>query len=76
MTADPPKIRMVGDPVLHAVCRPVTEFDAALADLVDDMFAAMAIARGSGSPRRRSASDLAVFVYDCPDADGIQHAAM
>ena len=73
MSAELPKIRMVGDPVLHSVCRPVTEFDAALAELVDDMFAAMALASGVGLAAPQIGVAVAVFVYDCPDADGVQH---
>ena len=73
MSAELPKIRMVGDPVLHATCRPVTEFDASLAELVDDMFAAMALASGVGLAAPQIGVDLAVFVYDCPDANGVQH---
>jgi peptide deformylase len=66
----PPLIRIYGDPVLHQQARPVTSFDAELSALVDDMFAAMRVAEGVGLAAPQIGVDLAVFVYDCPDADG------
>ena len=38
----------VGDPVLNKKCRPVTEFDEKLANLLDDMFETMHDANGVG----------------------------
>jgi peptide deformylase len=70
--ADAPKIVVVGDPVLHTPAREVTEFDATLAKLVDDMFASLAIAGGVGLAAPQIGVGLAVFVYDCPDETG-QH---
>lgn len=64
---------MVGDPVLHQPCRQVTEFDDALAQLIDDMFAALQVAEGVGLAAPQVGSDLAVFVYDCPDETGARH---
>jgi len=61
---------VVGDPVLHTSCRPVTEFDDALAQLIEDMFASMYVAEGVGLAATQIGVDLAVFVYDCPDASG------
>jgi peptide deformylase len=69
--ADTPKIVVVGDPVLHAVARPVTEFDAALATLIDDMFASLAVAGGVGLAAPQIGVGRAVFVYDCPDEAGV-----
>ena len=66
----PPKIRVVGDPVLHTPAEPVTEFDDALARLIDDMFAALAVAGGVGLAAPQIGVGLAVFVYDCPDESG------
>ena len=66
----PPKIRVYGDPVLHRPTRAVTAFDDDLAALIDDMFAAMKIAEGVGLAAPQIGIDLAVFVYDCPDASG------
>jgi peptide deformylase len=65
-----PKIRVVGDPVLHRPTRPVTSFDAELSTLIDDMFAALARAEGVGLAAPQIGVDLAVFVYDCPDGSG------
>lgn len=66
----PPKIVMAGDPVLHRVSKPVTEFGAELATLIDDMFAALEVAEGVGLAAPQIGVDLAVFVYDCPDGTG------
>ena len=37
-----------GDPALHKVCRPVTQFDEKLHDLLDDMKETLAKANGAG----------------------------
>jgi len=60
-----------GEPVLHAQTRPVTSFDDELRTLVQDMFATMAAAHGVGLAATQVGVDLAVFVYDCPDADDV-----
>jgi peptide deformylase len=70
VTGEHLKIRVVGDPVLHAPCRQVTSFDDDLAKLIDDMFASMAVAEGVGLAAPQVGVDLAVFVYDCPDGSG------
>ncbi|MCW2596620.1 MAG: peptide deformylase [Pseudonocardiales bacterium] len=70
MSTPPPKIRVVGDPVLATPTRQVTEFDAALATLIDQMFASLAVAEGVGLAAPQIGVDLAVFVYDCPDGSG------
>jgi len=70
MTVRP--IRVVGDPVLHAPTKPVTEFGDALHELVQDMFDTMAAAEGVGLAANQLGVDLRVFVYDCPDEDGTQ----
>jgi peptide deformylase len=69
----PPKIVVVGDPVLAKPTRPVTSFDAELGALIDDMFASLAVAEGVGLAAPQIGVDLAVFVYDCPDAEGVRH---
>jgi peptide deformylase len=63
-------IRIVGDPVLAMTCAEVTAFDAELAELVDDMFASMAIAEGVGLAAPQIGVARQVFVYDCPDDTG------
>ena len=67
------KIRVAGDPVLQTPCRPVTSFDDELAELIDDMFASLAVAEGVGLAAPQVGVDLAVFVYDCPDEAGERH---
>lgn len=67
------KVTVVGDPVLHKVSRQVSAFDDSLAALIDDMFATMGVASGVGLAAPQIGVDLAVFVYDCPDAEGAQH---
>jgi peptide deformylase len=66
------KIRIVGDPVLRARCPAVTSFDADLEQLIEDMTASMHAADGVGLAAPQIGVELAVFVYDCPDASG-QH---
>jgi peptide deformylase len=61
---------VVGDPVLHTPCRPVTQFDESLTVLIDDMFASLAVAEGVGLAAPQVGVDLAVFVYDCADLSG------
>ena len=65
-----PRIRVVGDPVLARPTRRVEIFDDALADLVEQMFTALAVAEGVGLAAPQIGVDLAVFVYDCPDETG------
>ncbi|MDX6345311.1 MAG: peptide deformylase [Streptomyces sp.] len=66
-------ITVVGNPVLHHACRTVTEFDADLAQLIDDMFASQRAAEGVGLAANQIGVDLRVFVYDCPDDNGVRH---
>jgi peptide deformylase len=73
VAGSPRKIRVVGDPVLHTPCRQVTSFDAELGELIDDMFASMAVAEGVGLAAPQVGVDLAAFVYDCLDAAGERH---
>jgi peptide deformylase len=72
VTATPRKIRVVGDPVLSSPTRRVTVFDDELAQLIDDMFASMTVARGVGLAAPQVGVDLAVFVFDCPDSNGVR----
>jgi peptide deformylase len=65
-----------GDPVMHAACRPVTRFDAELAALVADMVATMYAADGVGLAANQVGVSLTVFVFDCPDDDGVRHAGV
>jgi peptide deformylase len=66
-------IRIVGDPVLHNPVRRVEKFDDDLRSLVEDLFETMAAAPGVGLAANQVGVDLRVFVYDCPDDEGVQH---
>jgi peptide deformylase len=59
-----------GEAVMHRPGRPVTTFDASLVELVADMTATMHAAEGVGLAACQIGVDLAVFVFDCPDAEG------
>ncbi|MFS3129119.1 peptide deformylase [Nocardioides sp. Bht2] len=61
-----------GTPVMHAPQQKVTSFDADLASLVADMVATMYAADGVGLAACQIGVDLAVFVFDCPDAEGLR----
>ncbi|MFI5496292.1 peptide deformylase [Actinoplanes sp. NPDC051859] len=66
-------ITYYGNPVLHRRCTDVTVFDKALQDLIEDMFDSMYAAQGVGLAANQIGVDLQVFVYDCPDDDGVRH---
>ncbi|MEC4019488.1 peptide deformylase [Streptomyces sp. H27-D2] len=66
-------ITVVGNPVLHKECRDVTEFDDELGRLIDDMFASQRAAEGVGLAANQIGVDRKVFIYDCPDDDGVRH---
>ncbi|MFD3336270.1 peptide deformylase [Streptomyces sp. NPDC058700] len=69
-------ITVVGNPVLHKECKDVTEFDDSLASLIDDMFASQKAAEGVGLAANQIGVDLKVFVYDCPDDEGVRHTGV
>lgn len=64
---------LLGDPVLHAACEPVTDFGPALARLVEDMYATMYEARGVGLAANQIGVPSRVFVFDCPDDEDVRH---
>jgi peptide deformylase len=66
-------ITVVGNPVLHRACRTVAAFDDELSALIDDMFVSMYAADGVGLAANQIGADLRVFVYDCPDDEGVRH---
>ncbi|HVK24108.1 MAG TPA: peptide deformylase [Actinokineospora sp.] len=74
MTVHP--IRIVGDPVLHNPTTPVDRFDGELKTLVEDMFETMAAANGVGLAANQIGVALRVFVYDCPDDEGVRHRGL
>jgi peptide deformylase len=62
-----------GQPVMHRKLQPVTAYDESLRALVADMVATMYAAEGVGLAACQVGVDLAVFVFDCPDEDGVEH---
>ncbi|ATE57929.1 MULTISPECIES: peptide deformylase [Actinosynnema] len=66
-------IRIAGDPVLHNPTRPVDEHDDELRALIADMYETMAAANGVGLAANQIGVDLRLFVYDCPDDEGVRH---
>jgi peptide deformylase len=62
-----------GTEVMHRKARPVTSYDDELRSLVADMVATMYAADGVGLAACQIGVDLAVFVFDCPDDDGLIH---
>lgn len=62
-----------GTEVMHRPNRPVTSYDDDLARLVADMVATMYAADGVGLAACQVGVDLAVFVFDCPDEEGLVH---
>ena len=59
-----------GEPVMHSPTREVTDFGPALQTLLADMFATNSAANGAGLAATQVGVDLAVFVFDCDDAQG------
>ena len=66
-------IVITGEPVLHRPAAPVVHIDEDLKSLVQDMFATMELAPGVGLAAPQIGVDLALFVYDWVDDDGVQH---
>jgi peptide deformylase len=62
-----------GTEVMHRKARPVTAYDDELRSLVADMVATMYAADGVGLAACQVGVDLSVFVFDCPDDDGVTH---
>ncbi|GAA4784600.1 peptide deformylase [Streptomyces ziwulingensis] len=66
-------ITEAGEEVLRRPCRDVTEFGPDLAALIDDMFRTMYVAEGAGLAANQVGVGLRLFVYDCPDDEGVRH---
>ncbi|MDS1271718.1 peptide deformylase [Lipingzhangella sp. LS1_29] len=68
------EITEVGAEVLHHPCHEVVDFGTQqLRDLIDDMFLTMYVAEGVGLAANQVGVDLRVFVFDCPDDEGVRH---
>jgi peptide deformylase len=68
------RIPVIGEDILRRTCQPATEFGTPeLSQLIDDMFVTMYVADGAGLAANQVDVDLRLFVYDCPDDDGLRH---
>ncbi|MFI6576023.1 peptide deformylase [Nocardiopsis sp. NPDC050513] len=70
------RVTVTGEDVLHRPGADVPEEmlgGAELGRLVDDMFRTMYAAEGVGLAGSQVGVDWRVFVYDCPDDDGVRH---
>ena len=65
-------ITIVGHRVLHQPTKPVGEVTAEVRDLVQDMFDTMVAADGVGLAANQVGVALRLFVYDCPDDEGVR----
>ncbi len=65
-----------GEDLMHHAQRPVEEFDDELRRLVADMAATMYAANGVGLAACQIGVDRQVFVFDCPDEDGLHHTGV
>lgn len=61
-----------GTPVMHRPQAAVTSYDDALAALAADMVATMYAAEGVGLAACQIGEDVAMFVFDCPDDEGVR----
>ena len=61
-----------GTPVMHRAQQPVTSYDDTLRALAADMVATMYAADGVGLAACQIGEDVAMFVFDCPDDDGVR----
>ncbi|MCS4490223.1 peptide deformylase [Corynebacterium sp. ES2794-CONJ1] len=71
MTVRP--IVIYGTPVLHAPTETVTEPVSELQELIADMYETMAVARGVGLAANQIGVNKRIFVFDCPDDQGVYH---
>jgi len=61
-----------GTPVMHRPQAAVTSYDDALAALAADMVATMYAAEGVGLAACQIGEDVSMFVFDCPDEEGVR----
>ncbi|HZJ04542.1 MAG TPA: peptide deformylase [Nocardioidaceae bacterium] len=62
-----------GEPVMHRVQEPVTDFGTDVETLAADMVATMRAADGVGLAACQIGVDFALFVFDCTDDEGERH---
>jgi peptide deformylase len=65
-----------GEPVMHTTTREVKDFGPSLQTLIADMFATNRAADGAGLAAPQVGVDLAVFVFDCLDAQWERHVGL
>lgn len=65
-----------GTPVMHTPTKPVTEFGPELQKLARDMFATQEAAEGVGLAATQVGRDIAMFVFECADADDVVHVGV
>lgn len=65
-----------GAPVMHRRQEPVDTYDDELRALAADMVATMYAADGVGLAACQIGVDRSIFVFDCPDEDGVHHAGV
>ncbi len=68
----PRAITRWGTPVMHRAQQAVTTYDDALATLAADMVATMYAADGVGLAACQVGEDVSMFVFDCPDDEGVR----
>jgi peptide deformylase len=59
------KVVKYGDPILTQEGSPITEFDGSLAELVENMFETMQVAKGVGLAAPQVGESKKLFVMDC-----------
>ncbi|KRE37897.1 peptide deformylase [Janibacter sp. Soil728] len=69
MTIHP--ITITGEPVLHTRAEPVTEFDAQLRTLVEDMYATQEAAHGVGLAAPQIGLGLRIYTWSMANDDGV-----
>lgn len=69
MTIHP--ITITGEPVLHTRAEPVTEFDASLRTLVEDMYATQEAAHGVGLAAPQIGVGLRIYTWSMANDDGV-----
>ena len=62
-----------GDPVLHNPTQLVTEDVSELQELIADLYETMDVANGVGLAANQIGVSKRIFVYDCPDDEGVMH---
>jgi peptide deformylase len=65
-----------GEPVMHSPTHAVVDYGSSLQTLIADMFATNRAADGAGLAAPQVGVDLAVFVFDCCDAEWERHVGL